>query len=214
MIFYSRETFVLFLKLIRQRLRIPSSPWQQIMDRFFEIRDADKSMPMDTYNENDLSAHLHRYGLYTMAYLRPLRKPGLFSKWDSVPMVVRIILSVPRAKLRNVFSGPDVGTPLLQCDIAAHGMQNVFSSLHLAFGKVISVDDARNPRVIIEEDPQGQEGSLPLLVSFIMPSFLLANIPDQEAVNVSFGLRSYPGSLPFVKKLGDMLRIFTGEIAR
>jgi hypothetical protein len=61
-IHYMRESFVLFLKLVRDRLGISEERWLEVMDRFFSFKDADKSLPIDMNNYQDLCAHLHCHG--------------------------------------------------------------------------------------------------------------------------------------------------------
>ncbi|KAF5333054.1 hypothetical protein D9758_017865 [Tetrapyrgos nigripes] len=193
-VYYMRETFVLFLKLVRRQLHIPDSQWRQIMDRFYDISEADDSMPMNRNNQHDFWGHLHRNGLYTVPYhqISP-QKVGLFSTWGSVPTLVRVVLSVPRDKLKAVFSSPDVGTPQLTCD-------------------VISTGTPSQPRVLFEEDPEGSQGTFPLVVSFVMPTILLTELEPQEILSVSLALRSSTGSVEFVAKLGPMLRIFSAKL--
>ncbi|THV01240.1 hypothetical protein K435DRAFT_718186 [Dendrothele bispora CBS 962.96] len=214
LIYYMRESFVLFLKLVRDHLRIPGEVWTQIMDRFHELDEADTSLPMNANNRHDLWAHLYLHRLYTVPYYIyriPQRRLGLFSAWDSVPLLVRVFLTVPRDKL-NVFSGSNVGTPLLQCDIAGITTHNIFTSLHVAFGKVIPIGTASNPRILFEEDPQGRQGTSPLIVSFLATSYVLTDLEPQENVQISFGLRSSAGSVPFIAKLGLMLRVFSAKL--
>ncbi|KAF5337737.1 hypothetical protein D9758_016042 [Tetrapyrgos nigripes] len=213
LVYYMRETFVLFLKLVRRQLHIPDSQWRQIMDRFYEISEADNSMPMNTNNQHDFWGHLHRNGLYTVSYYRnPPQKVGLFSTWGSVPTLVRVVLSVPRDKLSAVFSSPDVGTPQLICDVGGRWSHNVFSALHVAFGKVISTGTPSQPRVLFEEDPEGRQGKFPLVISFVMPTVVLTELEPQENLSVSLGLPSSTGSIEFVAKLGPMLRIFSAKL--
>jgi len=211
LIHYMRESFALFLKLVRDYLRIPSETWLQVMNRFFEIDEADHSLPMDANNKHDLWVHLHRNGLYTSHHISLPRKHGIFAEWDTLPSLVRVVLVVPRDKL-DIFSGPEVGTPLLQCDIGGNMTHNIFSSLHVAFGRVISTGTSSSPRVLFEEDPQGQQGSSPLVVSFTMSTVVLTDLEPQKDLLVSLGLRSSTGSIPFIAKLGPMLRIYSAKL--
>jgi hypothetical protein len=97
---YIRESFVLFLKLIKDRLAIPEERWLEAMDRFFDLDNADKSLPMDTLHYQDLCAHLYRQSVYTAPfYHQNPPKIGRFSNWETVPPLVRIILLIPREKL-------------------------------------------------------------------------------------------------------------------
>ncbi|KAF5309706.1 hypothetical protein D9758_019104, partial [Tetrapyrgos nigripes] len=155
----------------------------------------------------------HSTSLLPLYHLRLVLSPsgffwkvGLFSTWGSVPTLVRVVLSVPRDKLKAVFSSPDVGTPQLTCDVGGIRTHNIFTALHVAFGKVISTGTPSQPRVLFEEDPEGSQGTFPLVVSFVMPTILLTELEPQEILSVSLALRSSTGSVEFVAKLGPMLR--------
>ncbi|KAJ7025759.1 hypothetical protein C8F04DRAFT_1127487 [Mycena alexandri] len=103
---YIRESFVLFLKLVRKNLQIPNHLWL----------DADKSLPMDSVNYQDLAAHLHLHGVHTIPFLHITEKK------------VRVILVVPREKFVTL------GTPILQCDTRGQWSHNQFTAVHAAFG--------------------------------------------------------------------------------
>ncbi|THH20183.1 hypothetical protein EW146_g1126 [Bondarzewia mesenterica] len=213
-IHYTRESFVLFLKLVRERLCIPQERWLEVMDRFFDLEDADQSLPMDSVNYQDLCAQLHRHSVYTVpAYDQRPPKIGRFLEWDIVPPLVRIILTVPRQKLAVLKESADqVGTPLLHCDVRGNWSQNTFASVHVAFGSVIPMGTKSNPRVIFKEDPEGWNGTSSLVASFTMPTRLLTDIEPQEALNVCFSVRSTPGTVLLTSKLGLKLSLFEANL--
>jgi hypothetical protein len=65
-IHYIHEKFVLFLKL-EDGLRISEERLLAVMvDRTLGLEDADKSLPMDSANYQDLCGHLHRQGVHTV----------------------------------------------------------------------------------------------------------------------------------------------------
>jgi hypothetical protein len=66
---------VLFLKLVRTQLRYSDEQWLEVMDQFFDPKDVDKSLPMDTLNHRDFCAQLRRYGVFTVAMYREGRLP-------------------------------------------------------------------------------------------------------------------------------------------
>lgn len=213
-IHYIRESFALFLKLIRDKLCLSDERWLETMDRFFDLDDADKSMPMDANNYHDLCAQLHRHGVYTVRmYPGILPRIGRFSAWESIPVLTRIILVVPRSKISTIQSSMEkVGTPLLQCDIKGSWSHNIFSAVHVAFGKVIPTGTKSHPRVIFEEDLEGWRGSSSLVVSFTLPSRLLTDIEPPENFRVGFGVRSTTGTVVLVPILGLSLIIFSANL--
>ncbi|KAI0739271.1 hypothetical protein C8Q80DRAFT_1275407 [Daedaleopsis nitida] len=217
MIHYMREGFVLFLKLVRDRLQISRSVWADVMDRFMDLEQNDQTMPMNTVNRNDLYAHLHRQGVYTVEYYKNCfpRRVGRFVGWDVVPPVVRIVLSIPRENIKTfeeVLEGSRVGTPVLHCDVRGIRSQNMFSAIHVAYGRAIAIGSKANPRVIFEEDPEGRKGSLPLVVSFVMPALLLTDIEPPEMLNVRLCVRSTPGTIQLQMKMGLEMVIFSAKL--
>ncbi|KAG5648468.1 hypothetical protein DXG03_003079 [Asterophora parasitica] len=212
LIHYIRESFVLLLKLVKGRNHIAEDDWVQAMDRFMNALQADNSIQMDTLAYNDLCAHLYRHGVYTIDFLRhfPKTKIGRFRHWDKLTPIVRIILVVPRESL-SVFEASDSGTPLLQCDVKGLHSQNIFTSVHVAFGRVIPMGTSSNPRVVFEEDPNGRRGTMPLVASFTMPVWLLTDIEPMAVLKVSLSVRSTTGTVSLIPKLGLHLHVFSAN---
>jgi hypothetical protein len=213
-IHYMRESFVLFLKLVRDRLDISEEQWPEVMVRFFSLKDADKSMPMDMNNTQDLLAHLHRHGLHTVSFCHiKAPKVGRLSDWDAVPTLVRIILTVPREKLAVVENSMDsVGTPPLQCVIQGSWSHNIFTAVHVAFGRVVPMGTKSQPWVIFEEDLEGWKGASPLVVSFMVATRLLTDIEPMKNLEVCFSVRSTSGTAPLASKIGMSLTLFSAKL--
>jgi hypothetical protein len=182
------------------------------MDRFFDLEDADQTLPMDTVNYQDLCGQLHYHGVYTVSvYKERLPKIGRLFFWEDITPLVRIILLVPRTKLA-VLASENVCTPLLHCDVRGSWSHNIFSAVHVAFGTVVSIGTKARPKVMFEEDVQGWKGSSPLVASFTMPTRLLTSIEPMEKLNVYLSMRSNPGAAPFMSKLGPYLNIFGARL--
>ncbi|KZP26327.1 hypothetical protein FIBSPDRAFT_782242 [Athelia psychrophila] len=215
-IHYMRASFVLLLNLIRERLRINPESWLAVMDRFFSVAEADHSCAMDTLNIHDLCALLYHHGVYKHRdydYRPP--KIGRFVGWTTVPPLVRIILTVPREKVQVLWDHAEkVPTPTLQCDVGGKTTLNIFTAIHVAFGRVIPMGTKARPWVSFEEDPAGFHGSSPLLVSFIMPTRLLTDFEPAEDINVEFCIKSLPGIAThyLLPILGVKLSIFSARL--
>ncbi|KZP26299.1 hypothetical protein FIBSPDRAFT_819685 [Athelia psychrophila] len=213
---HMRASFALLLNLIRERLQINPESWLAIMDRFFSVADADHSLAMDTLNVHDLCAQLYHHGVYKSRdydYRPP--KIGRFIGWTTVTPLVRLILTVPREALQVLHDHAEtVPTPLLQCDVQGKNMMNIFTAIHIAFGRVIPMGTKARPWVVFEEDPKGFHGSSSLLVSFIMPTRLLTDFEPAENLNVNFGLRSIPGPVTTLLApiLGMSLTLFSAKL--
>ncbi|KAI0033269.1 hypothetical protein K488DRAFT_48122 [Vararia minispora EC-137] len=207
---YTRESFVLLLKLVKSRLGMKDEAWTEVMDWFFGIHSADHSMPMDRNNSHDLWIHLHRHGLYTVSYYHHTSlRNGRFSSWATVPVLIRVILVVPRERLTAVGSIRDIGTPPMNCVVTGKWTNNIFSSVHVAFGRVIPLGSPASPQVRFEEDSHGWKGSSPLVASFIMPSALLTRLEDPSNLHVCLCFRSTAASTPqLFPTLGPTLSIY------
>ncbi|KAJ7311534.1 hypothetical protein DFH08DRAFT_791792 [Mycena albidolilacea] len=223
--FYSRESFVMLLRFIRDRLQIPRERWIAAVDRFFHLHESNHgSMKMDTLNSHDLFGLFHFHGVYTMDFYRPPYRlddshevrVGPFSAWPKVPPIVRVFLTVPREKLRVLIEGP-TGTPILQAGMRGPTMMNVFSSIHAAFGIVSASGTPANPKAYFEEDPEGFRGTKPLVISFVMPAELLTgqgpdyNLPRHISIILVF--KSNPTNTIFYSKdFGHGLEIHSAHL--
>ena len=224
---YTRETFVFFLKVVRDRLRIDPKQWFTVMDRFFHIQIdiADKIMPMDTVNSQELYGLLHAHGLYTVEVYRDpkpylVKKIGRFARWSIIPPVVQIVLIVPRNKL-DVLVWPDPKDPTvpdamtfpLQCFVRGMRMANTFSAVDVAFGRVsrIGTSELTQPTIAFEEDVEGWEGHAPLVASFLMPTQLLMFHEPQYLLSVHLAVHDTPGRTmsPTMQKLSSDCSIFS-----
>ncbi|TFY81230.1 hypothetical protein EWM64_g2783 [Hericium alpestre] len=216
---YVRESFVLFLKLVRDRRNIADQQWIEIMDYFFDFIEADQSMPMDSVNQNDFYAQLHRHGVYTVdSYRRASFRPkiGRFVNWPSVPPLVRIILTVPKEKLHILEHGPpnEIGTPPLQCGVRGKWMHNLFSSIHVVYGRAIPMGTKACPWATFKEDSEGRRGQSPMIVSFVMPTQLLTGLHEPpEDLSVELSLRSTPATtMKFYKHFGMELAVYSARL--
>ncbi|TFY54167.1 hypothetical protein EVG20_g9820 [Dentipellis fragilis] len=211
---YIRESFALFLKLVRDELGASDQDWANIMNNFFDFLDADRSLPMDLNNYNDFCMQLYRHGVwFPPAYHQFVPKIGRFSHFNVVPPIVRIILTVPREQLRSLEHAPErYGTPLVQCDVRGKWCQNIFSSVHVAYGRVTTMGTKSNPWASFQEDPLGQSGQSPLIATFTMPSRLLTAYEPQDDLYVCLSLKSGPASIMFTPELGHELIVYRANL--
>ncbi|KAL6298059.1 hypothetical protein BKA93DRAFT_754447 [Sparassis latifolia] len=220
LVHYIRESFVLFLKLVRDRLRIPQGQWLDVMDQFRYIGNADQTLIMDTVHSWDFFTQLHKHGVHRFSFYDiVVPKIGRFSSWKVVPKIVRIVLVVPREKLAVLDEMKErIGTPLLRCDIRgpwSRGLRshNVFSSVHAAFGRVISRGTESNPRVLFDKDPDGWKGTLPLVVSFTLAARYLTEFEPMETLDVYLSVRDTVASVVMLSdRLGMWLSLFNAKL--
>ncbi|TEB27907.1 hypothetical protein FA13DRAFT_1666645 [Coprinellus micaceus] len=215
--YYTREAFVLFLKSVKDRLQPTDDDWASAVSRFNNrLLDTWSRENMETLHYQDLIGHLRRYGLYrARTFTRSARKVGPFAPWATIPDLIRIVLVVPRHEL-HVLEGSnadEVGTPPLHCEIFGSNCLNLFTSVHAAFGRAVSVGTKDKPQVVFEEDLKGWKGKSPLVVSFTAPAYLLTELVPPNEVGVAFAVRNTPAACAtLIKKLGMSLRIFSAKL--
>jgi hypothetical protein len=207
LLYYTRESFVLFLRILRSATDVE---WQPLMDRFYDLLDADMSLLMGSNYLQDLWCLLHRYQLYTVSIMEmPLRPEGLYTGWKTVPPAVTIFLVVPRSSLNLLESMDNVQpeTPILHCDVKSPAVHNIYPSITVAFGNARRTTRDGNPWIILEEDPSGFSGNSPLVVSFSAPSWTL-----NKTLSIALSLRATPHTIPWTRKLGVGLHLFLTKI--
>ena len=204
---YTRESFVLFLRFLRSVVDVE---WQSLMDRFYDVLDADMSLLMGSNYLQDLWCQLHRYQLYTVSIMeRPLRPEGLYANWKTVPPVVTVFLVVPRISLKFLESvdNTQLETPILHCDVRSPAVHNMYSPIAISFGSVQRTTKDGNPWISWDEDPLGLAGNSPLVVSFNVPAWTL-----DKNLSVSLSLRATQHTIPWTRKLGVGLHLFQTRI--
>ena len=204
---YTRESFALLLRILRS---VTDIEWQSLMDRFYDVLDADMSLLMGSNYLQDLWCQLHRYQLYTVSIMEsPLRPEGLYTGWKTVPPVVTIFLVVPRGSLKFLESMSDAQPeiPILHCDLKSPAVHNIYPSVTMAFGSARRTTRDGNPWIAWEEDPSGLSGNSPLVVSFNAPSWTL-----NQTLSVALSIRATSHTIPWTRKLGIGLHLFLTKI--
>lgn len=213
---YTRETFTHLARSIKMRFRLDSTRWSAVLDRFWRLKKADQpSMIRDFNNSYELWAHLRRFGLLSASDARmPARPVGPFARWARIPELVRVVMVVPRSRLTPLLNlGEDSRTPPIVCFLQLKGKgSQVFSSIHVAFGTITQTGTSARPGVRFDEDALGWDGSDPLVVSFIMPSSLEADINALE-VHLAVMDTPSPATPALLRALGPGLTLFHARLA-
>ncbi|KAK7043352.1 MYND-type domain-containing protein [Favolaschia claudopus] len=220
---HNRETFALFLCLVRNRLQISEHEWIATMDRFFSIHKAQNSedpakpsLKMENLKFQDFCALLHLHGVYKMDMLQgDVPKIGPFQSWAQVSPVVRVFLIVPRKQL-NVLIQRQAATPTLEAGVRGIRMNNLFSSVHAAFGTITMTGSQTDPKVVFTGDLKGMSGSMPLVVSFTMPAWLLTGDPGTELpkdIHITLACKSNAQNIMlYGQDLRDRLELFSARL--
>ncbi|KAF5391506.1 hypothetical protein D9757_002476 [Collybiopsis confluens] len=207
LIHYTRATFALFLKRIKERMVIN---WDTVMKVLLEHIGNDRTLLLGSNFFQDLCCQLHLFGVYSVGSLHPVnpfldrvRIPG----WGIVPPVIFVSLVVPRQKLKVLenISLEKLGTPLLQFECHGPGFHNAFSSIQTSFGTLSRSSDAsQGPTLILAEDSERWASYADLVVSVAIPAWIFSN----EGIEFSLNVRSTPANVSLMSVLGMGMNIF------
>ncbi|KAG9094959.1 hypothetical protein FRC06_010300 [Ceratobasidium sp. 370] len=118
-----------------------------------------------------------------------------------------VVLSVPCKSLQVLLRDKAAGMPTLQCNFTAQGTYSAYSAIHTAWGKCISSQNSDT--VILEEDPQGINGTSDLVVTVWASSRIL----ELADMFVALAIKNTPCStISFISKLGMQLKLFSARL--
>ncbi|KAI1792277.1 hypothetical protein LXA43DRAFT_1082220 [Ganoderma leucocontextum] len=189
----SRETFVVFLDFLHTRLRISTEQWSDVVHSFLGVR-SQYAATFDQLCDAELHAQLHRYSLYTVPGLDQVPSPtvGRLSHWPSIPALIRVFLTVPRADFAKLESVTNrLPLPWLRCAVQQPQAGHHFQSVDAAFGTLVDTGTAATPDLSFQEDPDGLKNGASLVFSFVVPSRILTEAPA-GSIFVELLVRSDP----------------------
>ncbi|MCJ1398443.1 hypothetical protein MMC11_001642 [Xylographa trunciseda] len=218
---YHRGSFTSFLCFVKSRV---TTNWSTVMSNFIRLVEDDTCLLMGMSYIQELYLQLYLHELYTLPAFKlsfdhstKSRASNSLGAWKNIPTAVCITLQVPRAKLGHITKTPwtKLGTPILHGILQSSSnypnqqWQNIFAGLQLAFGQ-LSTSGSRDDdgfRVTVAEDVHGWMGHSPLLVSFLVPSFVIMQEPHNATV--ALGIQSTPQSiLTFRNSLGTGMNVY------
>jgi len=98
----------------------------------------------------------------------------------------------------------EIAIPIMQATVQGQSALADFCSIRVGFGKVDNSGTDSDPRITFDADPLGFSGSLPLVVLFSLPSWML-QIEDPEDMIIALSFCVSPHTLCFVQKFGMFL---------
>ena len=210
---YDRGTFAALLGLVKARVH---TNWDIVMDHIFDMMHTDRTTLLGTNFYQDFCCQLFVRGVYTVDVYNEsptsnFMRRMLFRDWARVPPLVCVLLVVPREKVA-VLNRPNVGTPILQCDVRSETFHNIFSEIQIVYGSITVKGTRSDARAIVTEDPKGFAGSSDLVLSVWVPAICFT-ISDPQKVQISLGVHSTPAtSLAFRDALGLTLTVFAANL--
>ncbi|KAL1743201.1 hypothetical protein HDZ31DRAFT_75014 [Schizophyllum fasciatum] len=198
-VYYNRESFVLFLDRVRSTLGMPPEKWNEAMYRFLDRNLMDRTKPHDMARRYELYALMYHLGVYAPYFHDMQKMPPAASlanrlrAWSSIPPILRIVFSIPRERVLAYLGNPVTesahersSTSLqrqtfgLQCHVGA-SKGHIFTAIQVAFGHIAPAGTAAWPSYTLRADPDGWRGSSPLLATFLVPVRLIESLSPSEA---------------------------------
>ncbi|KAH9917683.1 uncharacterized protein BXZ73DRAFT_80802 [Epithele typhae] len=100
-------------------------------------------------------------------------------------------------------------TPPLHCAISDPKYEHLFQTVNAVFGDIDVQGTASQPAVTVYEDYTGLNGTSPLILSFVVPTWVITDLADPTVAKVGLSIRSTPATrMAFVPILGPELSIF------
>ncbi|KAF9448971.1 hypothetical protein P691DRAFT_704001 [Macrolepiota fuliginosa MF-IS2] len=215
---YHRRSFVQFLNIVRTSDHLDVD-WSETLSRFVTRITANNSLIVGSNNLPNLFTDLHMWGIHSeecfasgFIMARYGSRPAPFQAWDNIPPVVCVVLKVPRSALKVLkeLQEDQTGGPILECETYSK-FHKIYSSIRPTFGDIINASGLPGQKVIVE-DPQGLNGNSPLVISFYVPAWVLAEDPDNLQVGLCLK-NTFEHSRAFVPKLGPSLRLFSTKLS-
>ena len=173
--FYTRESFVLFLKCVRDRFFDDINDWADFLQLLLDkiaLNSRERST-MEDIAMDEFHTQLFRHAVCPFSFmLNPPKPPsGRLAQWDALTPLVRVYLRVPhgnpvRQGLPYMLKATAV-SPLLVA-LTFNGAPSWFQSLDVAFGRLVQVGTPAAPAIRFEEDPDGFDGITDMVVSFVV----------------------------------------------
>jgi hypothetical protein len=176
----------------------------------------------------ELYLYLHLYDVHSVDTFSPSfnwndttsTTTGLKS-WKDIPPVLCVTLKVPRKKLGVITSlkPTEIGSPILHCVVQSSQSstswrwQNIFSAIQLSFGTISRSGEIYSDtfRVHVAGDELRWNGSSPLFVTFMVPTWML--LLEPKRATIAFGIQSTPASsATFIASLGVEVNVYATSL--
>ena len=196
---YHRGSFVKFLSYIKAHI---NSNWDEAISETVRLIENDLNLSTGRNFIQELFTQLHLQGLYSTNSIlqptsicesNPIRKS--LHRYSNLPSIVCITLKAPRSKLKvftDLSSQPmKLGTPFVNCSIESStsidccSWGNRFGAVQLCFGNISASSSSSGSLKTsshVDVDEKGWNGQAPLLLSFLVPSWMLLQDPQNTSV--------------------------------
>jgi len=225
-IHYTRESFAQLLQLLKAG--VPGTDWNSMMELFLGLVQKDEILANGMQHYQDLCHHLHWAGVFSVPVLcssptvvSRIVDPSsagneaiIFRSWmeEEIPAFIYVVLEVPRQQLKQLanMGTQDSKAPVMQADVFTGVGHNVFSSVHAVFANISKTGSAGSTNVKLTDDPEGWEGTSPLVAVFRVPTWKL--LIDPKAITVCLSLKSAPTYEELTRSVGLEFVLFSTKL--
>lgn len=186
---FHRGSFAALLKVVKSRV---ATDWPQAFSSLLNSIAQDRTIGLSSNHMQELCVQMHLQGVNTESWLlnsiKTLPNLGPLRGWENAPLAVSVTLVVPREALTRLYQLSKetwMASPHLVASLRTSQWNNMYSDVHIAFGKVKSRPSHEDDPLIVEQDELGWRGSLPLIASFLLPTASLQVEPTNAMVGLS-----------------------------
>lgn len=210
--FYNRGTLAAFLAAVRENVEVK---WKNTMGYFHALVVNDTTLVAGPAFALELVTYSHTLDVFSAPIFDQPKGPLL--KWHNMPRTVYITMQIPRKSLEFFKLAENQQTPfVLQCVVEYSHPEScrIFGGIQTGFGQLTTTGRRTDEtyQLHIASDKLGWNGSSPMFVSFMVPTWILL---PQVCLDISVALhiRPTPATVRLAEKLGFELKVFTANLS-
>lgn len=209
---YCRRTFVHLIRYLVGRI---ATDWNAVAVSLIE-RMQGPTLMIGKISAHDFVCQLHQLGVHTDFLVQPdspllwdCKKWGRMRGWTDIPTAVYVAVAVPRSTFNILDRRDTPRNPPISAGVGSvAGSESYhFVAIETFFGTMEVEGRNEHARAYVTEDPQGRSGNSPVIVTFCVPSHVLARPPGYE-MSIRLLVLKTPHTDPFYEKYGNVGRFF------
>ncbi|EKM57621.1 uncharacterized protein PHACADRAFT_206512 [Phanerochaete carnosa HHB-10118-sp] len=210
---YCRRSFALLVRHLASRV---STDWAAVVENLGDRMNMSYDLMIARVSLFDYACQFYQTGVHSELHYRlgnvmhlESRLYSRLREWRDIPPVVWLAFPVPRATLRVLDEKDAPHNPPISVGVGSEVSDESyhFPSFEPFFGSLTIESHADRARAYITEDTQGRRGDSPLIVTFCMPTHLLARPAGME-MSVRLLVLKTPETTKFYAKYGNVGRFF------
>lgn len=218
---FHRGSFSSFLKVVKHRVK---TDWPAVCSQLLDRISQDRTLALSTNQLQELGIQMHLQDVSTESWLLgdgdTLSNGGPFRFWKNIPLAVAVTIVVPRPAIDRLYKDSQsskMAAPTLLGSLRAgpgspNQWHNMYSDVHIVFGKVKNSPEDENTAIVVEQDERGWQDNSPLIASFVVPTAALQVDPADTRVGICIP-PSGQAALLYAQTLGMEMTVFETKIS-